>query len=199
MCRSVALDPGVTLWLALLGQCIPRCELICPELLICPTCAHTWDLRICTHLYSSVLICPTCAQAMFGSLHDVEYWFEPCRRNDSGTRSAAKPSAQGSGLTSSDCAALVSAIVHCRMQPNEFEPLVRDRAAMTRGSHAWWPKHLASSIARLYMRMMSTCWAKHAAVKVVRMQQTPPPAGVHSILLVRHPADVVASRLTLPR
>ena len=72
MCRSVALDPGVTLWLALLGQCIPRCELICPELLICPTCAHTWDLRICTHLYSSVLICTHLSHVCAGHV-----WLSP--------------------------------------------------------------------------------------------------------------------------
>ena len=78
--------------------------------------------------------------------------------------------------------------------------MVKNAQASDDGSPSW------AVTARNYVEWLSRCWRSHRAAKVIRLQnhslhQLLEPIGgrrLHAIYLVRAPAAVIASRLTLP-
>ena len=142
----------------------------------------------------------------FGLRDDFAYWYEPCRLAQR-TNYAAAPS-----LSGADCASLIDQILSCRLNPKRFLQLLSDFRAIHSGKHAWFPRNASSKWGATasmwlsegvdswmphYLAMMRSCWATHGAIKEIRLADTPPlPPPVSSVLLVRHPADVIASRLT---
>ena len=157
-------------------------------------------------------------QAAFGWRSDFDYWYEPCRRRQ--TRFPRR----NHELIRGDCAAFISTITGCKMRLQDFELLMGDETAFRHGSHSWRPHsglkfhgrletaggedertvsnrdgQSRSTLTTLYVRMMKACWVRHVAVKVIRLHEVPPPRSARSVLFVRHPANVVASRLSRAR
>ena len=126
--------------------------------------------------------------------------YEPCRQ-----RTRRLKASYAGRLWGAPCARLVLDALSCRLSQPQFAQLRADRNAF---SHSAAGRQLGgiSSAASAYVSWVTRCWRTHAAAKVVRLQSladvralaphaSPPQLRV--LLLLRPPAEVVASRLTL--
>ena len=147
------------------------------------------------------------------ALHpDFHYWFEPCRQGDAGARSLGAPLSQPLGaLHGRRCASRARAALSCQLTSDEFELLTADTAVMrqstigldkdTQDKDTRVPLLGEARAAARYERMMRHCWSSHRAVKLVRLGNSSLDGSqvplLHIVELVRNPALVVRSRLSL--
>jgi len=154
----------------------------------------------------------------FRARPDFAYFFEPCRQR-------AQPTLPGR-LSGEACARHAINLLSCRIGVRDFEELWIDRIAISASSE--WLIHVREaangSLAAAYHAMMHRCWTSHRAVKVIRSvlgvasalpvrsspswlqrprstpraQNVPPLPALAVVHLLRSPAKVVASRLSLP-
>ena len=145
------------------------------------------------------------------ALHpDFHYWFEPCRQGDAGARSLGAPLSQPLGaLHGRRCASRARAALSCQLTSDEFELLTADTAVMRQSTiglekdtqDTRVPLLGEARAAARYERMMRHCWLSHRAVKLVRLGNSSLDSSqvplLHIVELVRNPALVVRSRLSL--
>ena len=156
------------------------------------------------------------------NLTEFDYWYEPCRCRARGEpdnrqlfgRACAERVARllSCTLTLDDFEQLLadeSAMKH------GSHPWASKEGA---GWVAGWVSEQEEDRVALYNKMMRSCWVRDVAIKSVRLDDLQAPAVIYdqyaktssrvtmgsresdvsTILLLRHPADVAASRLTLP-
>jgi len=144
---------------------------------------------------------------------DIEYWYEPCRgavptrHEERGTGHQPHPPPVGAA-----CALRVASTLLCTLSFDDFDQMLGDQGAMLNGRHDWWERtphngHDKAWSFRQYDLAMRACWARHSAAKVIRLKSVSSLLEVTSssrersrlrtLVLVRHPADMAASRLEL--
>ena len=114
-------------------------------------------------------------------------------------------------LLGAACARRVADTLSCTLSFDDFDQMLGDDNAMLLGRHGWWERHSqhteAGSFGQ-YELMMRACWKRHSAAKVIRlddvsglldaMRSSRERSRLRTLVLVRHPADMAASRLVIP-